>query len=125
MKHTEDKLTGAALVLLCCGLVAALLYLLIAINDRSLAPLLTGLMVLLLSFVQYWLLGAFAELIKNTRSINELLQARFPEAAVPEQSQKPDGKIKRPASGRQARCKFREMVLQCRLWKTYCQNSRE
>lgn len=53
MKHTEDKLTGAALVLLCCGLVAALLYLLIAINDRSLAPLLTGLMVLLLSFVQY------------------------------------------------------------------------
>ena len=86
MKHTEDKLTGAALVLLCCGLVAALLYLLIAINDRSLAPLLTGLI------VQYWLLGAFAELIKNTRSINELLQARFPEAAVPEQSQKPDGK---------------------------------
>ena len=92
MKHTEDKLTGAALVLLCCGLVAALLYLLIAINDRSLAPLLTGLMVLLLSFVQYWLLGAFAELIKNTRSINELLQARFPEAAVPELSQKQDGK---------------------------------
>ena len=84
MKHTEDKLTGAALVLLCCGLVA--------INDRSLAPRLTGRMVLLLSFVQYWLLGAFAELIKNTRSINELLQARFPEAAVPEQSQKPDGK---------------------------------
>ena len=48
--------------------------------------------VLLLSFVQYWLLGAFAELIKNTRSINELLQARFPEAAVLEQSQEPDGK---------------------------------
>lgn len=48
-------------------------------------------MVLLLSFVQYWLLGAFAELIKNTRSINELLRPASRRPAVPEQSQKPDG----------------------------------
>ena len=87
MKHTEDKLTGAALVILCCGIVAAPLCLIVAISNQSLVPLLTGIMVLLLSFVQYWLIGAFAELIKNTRSINELLQARFPEAAAPVQAQ--------------------------------------